>query len=249
VVTEPVVKPDVLVVGASSGLSLGNAIVNELADSEWGFGRIYTAGITDEEIRLDLLRSPRISEVLAQCRPDIIVCTVGINQPIDITDAFLAAKMHNSFQTNVTGPMDLLRHFIVSPVRPERGDAVKKFVAISSNSARIARRNSVAYCASKAALSMALRVAARELAPGGSVAVWGYEPGFLDGTPMTEEVLKAFYDKGVDVARPGVAMHRMPGVPPEGLPPADLARRIVQDLATFSYAHNGLIIPFDAGEQ
>lgn len=241
-VTDPVVRPDVLVVGASSGLSLGNAIVNELVECEWDFGVVHTAGITNEDHRLDLLRSPRISEVLTELKPDIIVCTVGINQPVDIVDAFLPAKMHNSFQTNVTGPMDLLRHFVASPVRSERGDAVKKFVAISSNSARIARRNSVAYCASKAALSMALRVAARELAPGGSVAVWGYEPGLLDGTPMTEEVARAL-PKGIG------ALHRMPGVPPEGLPPADLARRIVHDLATFSYAHNGLIIPFDAGEQ
>lgn len=242
--TEPTVRPDVLVVGASGENSLGHAIVRELHDCHWEFGAVNTAGITDEEIRLDLLRSPRISEVLMQCRPDIIVCTVGINQPVDIVDAFLPAKMHNSFQTNVTGPMDLLRHFVASPVRPERGDAVKKFVAISSNSARIARRNSVAYCASKAALSMALRVAARELAPAAQVAVWGYEPGLLDGTPMTLEVTKELVGYRSDAL-----MHRMPGVPPEGLPPADLARRIVQDLATFSYAHNGVIIPFDAGEQ
>lgn len=237
-----------LIVGASGENSLGHAIVRELHDCEWEFGAVNTAGITDEEIRLDLLRSPRISEVLTQCRPDIIVCTVGINQPVDIVDAFLPAKMHNSFQTNVTGPMDLLRHFVASPVRPERGDAVKKFVAISSNSARIARRNSVAYCASKAALSMALRVAARELAPGGHVAVWGYEPGLLDGTPMSRETARDFASRqGREPEE--LIMHRMPGVPPEGIPPADLARRIVQDLATFSYAHNGIIIPFDAGEQ
>lgn len=246
--SEPIVKPDVLVVGAARR-SLGEAIVAELVGSHWEFGSVKTAGITDEEIRLDLLSSLRISEVLTQCRPDIIVCTVGINQPVDIVDAFLPAKMRNSFMTNVTGPMDLLRHFVASPVRPERGDAVKKFVAISSNSARIARRNSVAYCASKAALSMALRVAARELAAGGKVAVWGYEPGLLDGTPMTEEVARALPQAQHSLDRAPAPLHRMPGVPPEGIPPEDLARQIVRDLATFSYAHNGLLIPFDAGEQ
>lgn len=232
------VKPNVLVVGAAKG-SLGQAIVDELRECDWEFGLVYTAGITDEETRLDLLRSPRITEVLTGLRPDIIVCTVGVNQPVDILDGFLPAKMANAFSTNVTGVMDLLRHFVVSPVRADRADNVKKFVAISSNSARIARRNSIAYCASKAALSMALRVAARELAPGGQVMVWGYEPGLLDGTPMTQETAAQF-------AGP---LHRMPGVPPEGIPPRDLARRIVQDLATVSYAHNGLIIPFDANEQ
>lgn len=231
--------PDVLVVGATSGGSLGSAIVDELNVSEWSFGKVYTAGITDEEIRLDLLRGLKIGDVLAEYQPDIVVCTVGINQPVDVTDPSLPAKLYTAFSNNVTGPMDLLRHFVVSPVRPERAKNVKKFVAISSNSARIPRRNSVAYCASKAALSMALRVAARELA-GQQVAVWGYEPGLLAGTPMTQNTERDF--------PPGAVLHRMKGVPLDGIPPADLARRIVQDLATFSYAHNGLIVPFDAGE-
>jgi NAD(P)-dependent dehydrogenase (short-subunit alcohol dehydrogenase family) len=237
--TMPEIRPDVLVVGADAN-SLGNAIVNELLDGEceYEFGKVHTAGLNTEDYRLDLLRSPRITEVLTETKPDIVVCTVGVNQPVDINDAFLPAKMHNSFETNVTGPMDLLRHFVASPVRLEREGIVKKFVAISSNSARIPRRNSIAYCASKAALSMALRVAARELA-GSQVAVWGYEPGLLAGTPMTQAVSAAFS---------GDRLHRMPGVPPNGLPPEDLARRIVQDLATFSYAHNGIVIPFDAGE-
>jgi NAD(P)-dependent dehydrogenase (short-subunit alcohol dehydrogenase family) len=240
VATELETKPDVLIVGAQRG-SLGEAVWLEIRDSDWEFGDVVTAGITEEDLRLDLLRSPTISEVLTDVKPDIVVCTVGINQPAEISDAFLPAMMHNSFATNVTGPIDLLRHFVASPVRPERTTNIKKFVAISSNSARIARRNSIAYCASKAALTMALRVAARELAHTGQCAVWGYEPGLLDGTPMTREVAKAFVGTG--------HLHRMPGVPPEGLPVRDLARRIVQDLATFSYAHNGTIVQFDAGEQ
>jgi NAD(P)-dependent dehydrogenase (short-subunit alcohol dehydrogenase family) len=239
----PDAAPDVLVVGAAPD-SLGSAVVGEMFSCEWEFGTIHTAGISEEFIKLDLLHSARIGEVLTEVKPDIVVCTVGMNMVTEIMDSYLATKMSTSFGVNVTGPMELLRHFITSPVRPEREGNIKKFVAISSNSARIARRNSVAYCASKAALSMALRVAARELAGDGRVAVWGYEPGLLDGTPMTEQI-KASFGYGT----PGVALHRMPGVPPRGLPPADLARRIVQDLATFSYAHNGLLIPFDAGEQ
>jgi NAD(P)-dependent dehydrogenase (short-subunit alcohol dehydrogenase family) len=235
---DPVVRPDVLVVGADND-SLGAAIVQELVECEWEFGDVATAGISGERIKLDLLRTTTIGEVVNGYMPDIIVCTAGINVPAGVSDRFLAASLTTSFNTNVLGPMELLRHFVSSPTRPERGDAVKKFVAISSNSARIPRRGSVGYCASKAALSMALRVAARELAPEGKVMAWGYEPGLLDGTPMTRQTGKNFS---------GGPLHRMPGVPPEGLPPQDLARRIVQDLATFSYAHNGLMIPFDAGE-
>lgn len=238
-VSDPEAMPDVLVVGAAEG-SLGEAIALELVECEWEFGRVHTAGIGEEAHQLDVLRTARIGEVLNDLKPDILVCTVGLNVPVDVTDAFLSAKMATAFSTNVIGPMELLRQFVKSAIRPERATHVKKFVAISSNSARIARRNSIGYCASKAALSMALRVAARELAPKGEVMAWGYEPGLLDGTPMTRETAKQF---------PDVALHRMPGVPPEGLPPRDLARHIVQDLATFSYAHNGLMIPFDAGEQ
>jgi NAD(P)-dependent dehydrogenase (short-subunit alcohol dehydrogenase family) len=232
-------KPDVLIVGAQKG-SLGEAISEEIADSDWLFGKVHTAGVTDEAHQMDVLRTTRIGEVLADLKPDIVVCTVGINMPVDASDPYLSSKMSASFSTNVTGPMEILRHFIKSPVRPARADNVKKFVAISSNSARVARRNSVAYCASKAALSMALRVAARELAPGGQVMVWGYEPAWLDGTPMSRSVAQEFS---------GVALHRIPGAPPEGIPPADLARRIVQDLATFSIAYNGVLFPFDGGEQ
>jgi NAD(P)-dependent dehydrogenase (short-subunit alcohol dehydrogenase family) len=244
--TEPVVKPNVLVVGADMR-SLGIHVVQAIKESEWDFGKVTTAGISGEEWKMDLRRGPRVSEVLTKVQPDIVVCTVGVNHPVDITSGFLEVLMKNSFDANVTAVMNLLRHFVASPLRPERVDMIKKFVAISSNSARLPRRNSVAYCASKAALSMALRVAARELA-GRDVMVWGYEPGLLDGTPMTHKVLKVFYEKGVDVTQRGVAMHRMPGVPPEGLDPRDLARLIVHDLATAGPAHNGLMIPFDAGE-
>lgn len=243
--TSPEVKPNVLVVGADND-SLGQAIVRELDECDWQFGSVVTAGISGiEEVKMDVRRNARIAEVLAHYLPDIVVCTVGVNDPVAVTDAFLPTRLSAAFETNVTGPMELLGQFTSSPVRHERIGMVKKFVAISSNSARIARRNSVAYCASKAALSMALRVAARELAATGQVMVWGYEPGLLAGTPMTQQVSQAKEFPGVGTR----GMHRMPGVPPEGLPPQDLARRIVQDLATFSYANNGLLIPFDAGEQ
>lgn len=231
------ILPTVLVVGAARG-GLGEAIVDELIDAS-AFGDVYTAGLNEEDKPLNLLQPARIFNVLEELQPDIVVCTAGVNVPADIGSASLRHVMEQSFAANVVGPQQLLQHFVSSPVRPERGDAVKKFVAISSNSARIPRRNSAAYCASKAALSMALRIAARELAPAGQVAVWGYEPGLLAGTPMTHQAAKSF---------PG-ALHRMKGVPPNGIPPQDLARRIVQDLATFSVAQNGLIIPFDADEQ
>jgi NAD(P)-dependent dehydrogenase (short-subunit alcohol dehydrogenase family) len=231
------IKPDVLVVGAAEG-SLGEAIVNEMRKGPWEFGRVTTAGIGGEEVKLNLLHVYRAGQELDRLMPDIVVCTAGINKPADIGSARLRVGLMDSLAHNVLGPMMLLQEFVVSEVRPERADMVKRFVAISSNSAHIPRRGSMPYCASKAALSMALRVAARELA--NRVAVWGYEPGLLAGTPMSEQTRRDF---GTDEP-----LHRMPGVGPEGIPVADLAQQIVQDISTFSVAHNGLMIPFDAGE-
>lgn len=241
-------RPSLLVVGAAE-YSLGEAVFR-LAHNDFDFAEINTAGINQEQIKLDVTRTARIGEVLAQVRPDIIICTVGVNTPTYVDDPYLPAKLSDSLMVNVVGPMEILRHFVSSPVRPEREHTVKKFVAVSSNSARIPRTRSLPYCASKAALSMALRVAARELAPAGQCMVWGYEPGLLAGTPMTAQAEQDFgaddpYDGG---GYPPKAMHRMKGVASTGIPVDDLARRIVTDVATFSVAHNGLIIPFDAGE-
>lgn len=239
--------PVMLIVGAAEG-SLGDAILRMA--NQYDFAAVTTAGINDEEIKLDVTLSARIGEVLQQVQPDVVVCTVGVNTPCAVDDPYLPTKMSDSLMVNVVGPMELLRHFVNSSVRPEREQYTKKFVAISSNSARIPRTKSLPYCASKAALSQALRVAARELAPAGEVMVWGYEPGLLAGTPMTRETETKLgsggpYENGVYAP---VAMHRMKGVDGSGLPVDDLALRVVNDVATFSVAHNGLIFPFDAGE-
>lgn len=230
-------EPSLLVIGAAP-YSLGTAVA-QIARTQYEFASVDTAGISGEAVKLDVTQSLRIKEVLDQCQPDIIVCTVGVNVPTPVDDPWLPTRLMDSFVTNVTGPMDVLRHFLNSQVREGREGMVKRFVAISSNSAHIPRRGSMAYCASKAGLSMALRVAARELGGAGCV-VWGYEPGLLAGTPMTEQTERDFPDVGL--------LHRMRGVDPDGIPVQDLARRIVHDVATFSVAHNGVIYPFDAGE-
>jgi NAD(P)-dependent dehydrogenase (short-subunit alcohol dehydrogenase family) len=233
-------RPSLLVIGAAPH-SLG-IVLAQMARTQYDFASVTTAGISGEPIKLDVTHSLRIKEVLDEVRPDIVLCTVGVNVPADVADPYLPARMMDSFITNVTGPIDVLRHFTNSQQRPERAGTLKRYVAISSNSARIPRTRSLPYCASKAALSMALRVAARELA-GENVVVWGYEPGLLAGTPMTQETIAH-----AEVGRLTPSLHRMKGVSPEGIPVIDLATRILNDVAHFSVAHNGNIYPFDAGE-
>jgi len=59
-------------------------------------------------------------------------------------------------------------------------------VAISSDAGRIPMRTSIAYCSSKAALNMAVRVAARELAPRWQINA--VAPGIIDDTEMTRYI-------------------------------------------------------------
>lgn len=228
-------EPSMLIVGAAEE-SLGEAVYRA-ASEDYGFAAVNTAGISGEQVKLDVTHPSAITEVLANVRPDILVCTVGVNEAAKVTDPYLPLRLTDAFRVNVVGVMELLRHFAVSPVRPERAEYIKKFVAVSSNSARIPRTGSMAYCASKAALSMALRVAAREMA--GSPAVWGYEPGLLAGTPMTRATEEQFPDS---------ALHRMKGVGEEGLEAKQVANRILSDVANYFPGYNGVMFPLDAGE-
>lgn len=240
-------RPTLLVVGARQG-SLGAAVAVEAR--EYPFAEIVTAGIIDEPIKMDINNRAQVHERLVNIRPDYIVCTVGINEPASIGDRGLDLRMYDAFRVNCLGPLAILQEFATSPVRPQRRGYTKRFVAVSSNSARIPRTHSMAYCASKAALSMALRVAAREMASGHwdeAVQIWGYEPGLLAGTPMTRATEAAFSGQvGPDPGQ--FRMHRMKGVEYDGIPVGDLASKIVTDLANYSPAMNGLMIPFDADE-
>jgi NAD(P)-dependent dehydrogenase (short-subunit alcohol dehydrogenase family) len=227
-------SPTLLVLGAAPD-SLGQRVA-QVAHRDYDYGNVVTAGISNEAYPCDVTRSGDIKNVLEEVCPDAIVCTVGHNSPASYRAGYLRTLMMSSFETNVIGPMEVLRQFS-SLVRRDP-PTVKKFVAISSNSARIPRRDSLPYCASKAALSMALRVAAREAA-GSDILIWGYEPGLLADTPMTQQSAKDFDG----------ALHRIPGVAPRrGLNGLWLAHRILSDLAFASMANNGTMIPFDGGE-
>lgn len=233
-------EPTLLVVGAQKN-SLGLAIADE-ALKNYEFSRIFTAGITDEALRCDIRNVNSIKEMLAEAMPTYLVCTVGVNQPHQLRYAGMGVTMNEAFSANVIGPMEMLHRFITSPTRhPQENDGKyrRRFVAISSNSARIPRTGSAPYCASKAALSMALRVAARELAPDPwAPLVWGYEPGLLADTPMTQASAKAIDGP----------LHRMKGVSERGLPKEELAERIMADVMYGSPGLNGCMFPFDAGE-
>ena len=226
-----------LVIGAQPG-SLGAALALE-AGNDWGFQRVLTAGISGEVIEMDVLRSASIVQALAEAEPDVILCTVGLNVPAELSNPYLPSLMNTAFAVNTIGPIDVLRHFLrLRGEAMSAGRTHRVFVAISSNSAHVARRGSLPYCASKAALSMALRCAAREEA-GREFLIWGYEPGLLAGTPMTNDSAQRFSGP----------LHRMPGAPAEGLSVRMVTARILSDVVGAFVGLNGCMFRLDAGEQ
>jgi NAD(P)-dependent dehydrogenase (short-subunit alcohol dehydrogenase family) len=237
-------RPRVLVVGARAN-SLGEAVLQAAISAGY---EAYGAGISGEAIELDVLTTPRqeIIDKLFALQPQHIVCTVGINmlQPEGQRDLSDWYRWH--FEANVTGPMRLLDAWIWAMAHEGYLPQVPPtdychYVGISSNSARIPRSSSAAYCASKAALSMALRVAAREGKGGnGGYLVYGYEPGLLAETPMTADVERRL---------PGVPLTRMRGSALEGgIPAGNLAAQIVFGLSVPGAALNGCMVPYDGGE-
>lgn len=112
-----------------------------------------------------------------------VVYSAGINR-LDWIKDIHNSEMCDIFDVNVFGFIRLLNVLELHQpaVRPH-------IVAISSDAAVRPMRTSIAYCASKAALDMAVKCAARELGPKG----WrinAVSPGMTDETGMTEYIDK-----------------------------------------------------------
>lgn len=112
-----------------------------------------------------------------------IVYSAGVNQLQHIGQMDDDAAF-NIFDTNFHGFVRLIDFLWSEKIRNV------KLVAITSDAAVRPMRTSLNYCASKAALNMAIRVAARELAERGW-RVNGVAPGMTDGTLMTEYIDRA----------------------------------------------------------
>lgn len=232
-----------LVVGAAE-CSLGEAVSEEAAVQ--GF-KVVTAGVRGEDHVLDVTQPMR--DVLWNIRPTDIVCTVGINTSTSIQSLLLRSDLHRSFEVNAIGPLMLLKEFI-SLSDWERGHIdgnpafrtlpARHYAAISSNSAGIPRTGGVAYCSSKAALTMGIRVAARELAKAEHPVVpYVYEFGLLADTPMTRKTRKTLG---------AVPLTRMPDPRlVDGVPAAEMAAMVVANLSAGLWL-SGTVHRLDGGE-
>lgn len=229
-VRESKVSDSLLVIGAAPG-SLGQRIA-QVADEECGIV-VRTAGISGETYELDLVTYPfqrpsSLEEFMQTCS---VVCTAGVN-----TDLF-----DKSFSVNATGPMELCQKWAWMRAGSV-GRRIDHWVSIGSNSSEIARGGSAAYCASKAALKQGMRCLARDFAREDlPVSVYGYEPGWINDTPMSNTVTDR-------LGGPTAKLHRMIGQ--DGLSKGFLARMIIDNMGVSGGRElNGCWLRIDAGEQ
>lgn len=222
----------ILVVGARPG-SIGAAVATKLKV----LGQtVETAGISEEQWRL-VATPQKIHEFfIGNDEFTDVVCTIGTNGEQDIlASGFDPDYLGDEYAINTIAPIAILHEWLMNS---ESERASRHFVAISSNSAHIARSRSLGYCASKAALSMALRCAARRVAEMGGVSIYGYEPGWVDGTPMSRSVEKRIGDS---------PPHRIPGR--QGVSLNSLSNLIIFNLLNGGMELNGCMFRVDGGEQ
>jgi len=118
-----------------------------------------------------------------------IVYSAGANELAWVSAANVTMLAEELFDVNCAGFITVIsEHIRQYPESPLSA------VAVSSDAAEIPMRGSVAYCASKAALNMAVKVLARELAP--LHRINAVSPGMVDGTPMT-----AYIDSTIPIFR------------------------------------------------
>jgi NAD(P)-dependent dehydrogenase (short-subunit alcohol dehydrogenase family) len=168
--------PKGIVIGGNSGIG------ERLMDDFRSDGRFVNVDwMAPIPVELDIRSDAQISMYIRDNGPfKYIVYCAGYNRLEWIKEASVTSTQ-DSFDVNVLGFISLLHHH-----EQKFPDASGSIIAISSDASRIPMRTSIAYCASKAALNMAVRVAARELAPRWRVNA--VAPGIIRDTPMTDYI-------------------------------------------------------------
>lgn len=219
----------VLILGAREG-SLGKAIYDRLTVVPGNY--VVTAGISGDEHYT--LNESLITDTVPAW--DHIICTIGIN----------SVNLQESLRVNCEVPIRYLDAWLMAR-KAYNTKTIGSFIGISSNSAHIARSNSLGYCASKAALSMALRCYARDVAKNRATwrnsYIYGYEPCWVDDTPMSQEVKERIGSDSYGHPRP---LHRVPGGHAHAK--AALADLIAANLSHAANLH-GAMLRVDLGEQ
>lgn len=168
-----------LVIGGTSGIGqeIGRLARTSLEPSNPRFSQVVTVGEEDCDVRFHT----DLDDILEEVRPTHVVYSAGINNLEWIKD-IPSGSFEDLLAVNVVG----FQRMLTSLLRLELIQA-PSIVAIGSDAAERPMRTSLMYCASKAALNMAVRCAARELGPLGW-RVNSVSPGKVADTGMTDYV-------------------------------------------------------------
>jgi NAD(P)-dependent dehydrogenase (short-subunit alcohol dehydrogenase family) len=168
-----------VVVGGGSGI--GAAVANAERALDTNVVVLDIAG--DLDINCDVTSPASIDEAVATTIEDAgvpaqLTVTAGVGHSGMLLDVSVE-DWDRIIAVNTRGPLLVMRAFARAMIDAEVRGSI---VATSSVSARLVDRSMGAYCASKAALSMLVQVAAREWAPRG-IRVNAVGPG-VTATPM-----------------------------------------------------------------
>lgn len=227
-----------LVTGASSGLGL--ALVHQLCrarDTEVvAISRrpVEIPGVRHVAIDLSGPEGIRagMEEALegdARFKTAVLINNAGVVDPVAPLVRADPAELDLNIRTNLVGPMLTMQAFLdIMGPRAER----RVVVNISSGAGRRPVSGWSAYCASKAGLDMATRVAALESPPG--VLICSLAPGVVD-TPMQAGIRDARQEDFPDLSRFQAMMA-------EGTlrPAEDVARDILGHLVQGRLKHGAL---------
>lgn len=165
----------VLIIGGHSGIGAATAELLAKRNPElWQF--MPTRTEVNVEARSDIITLCEIYGPFTH-----IVYSAGINQLAWVSDQKIVYRMEDMFSVNCAGFVALISEHIL-----QYPNSALSAVAVSSDAAEIPMRGSVAYCASKAALNMAVKVMARELAP--LHRINAVAPGMVEDTDMTDYI-------------------------------------------------------------
>lgn len=161
-----------LIIGSDPG-NIGDAIRHRL--SVYGIPCI-APHILDFDVR----KPPEINKPY-----DILILANGYTDLNWFEDNTYESIQH-TFDVNVIGSLKTVNQFVRQTIdRPYK----KYIVMIGSMAYRNVLNGSAVYCASKAALAMATRCLAWELAPKG-YNIFCVHPSNVEGTPMTEKTIQ-----------------------------------------------------------
>lgn len=193
------------VIGGTSGI--GRALAAKLSEGGLVLATGKAVDVTSYEslyetgmnFCMDLDETDPLDQIYF-CAGDNELEWLGMMGPIGAQNQIGLLEVNAGGFINV---MDVLVHLWTADER-KTGDMTEarrmSVCAISSDAAERPMRTSIGYCASKAALNMAVRVAARELGPRGWK-VFAVAPGMIDGDTEYGSDMTAYIDQRVPEIR------------------------------------------------